>query len=139
MLSEATVFTNSLMVLSLEYELDALNLLTAPSAALNCATHIGTKIDIRPQRSAFALMALAVSPVIQSPHRKPIAIVATAPKAMPSRKRLRASPCKIAGTTLMMVSLVCAHANAFAASQTRHASTTGGNYLISEIARSEER
>jgi hypothetical protein len=35
-----------------------------------------------------------------------------------------------------MVSLVCAHANAFAASQTRHA-LTGGNYLISEIALSD--
>src|SRR5579863_6161104 len=57
---EATVFTNSLTTLALEYELDALNLLMAPSAAVNCATHIGTKIDIRPLRSAFALMALAV-------------------------------------------------------------------------------
>jgi len=37
----------------------------------------------------------------------------------------------------MMVSLVCAHASTFAASQTRHASTTGGNYLISEIALSD--
>ena len=83
MLVEATVFTNSLTTLALEYELDALNLLMAPSAAVNCATHIGTKIDIRPLRSAFALMALAVSPVIQPPHIKPIAIVVTAPKAMP--------------------------------------------------------
>jgi CO/xanthine dehydrogenase FAD-binding subunit len=37
----------------------------------------------------------------------------------------------------MMVSLVCAHVSAFAASQTRNASTTGGNYLISEIALSD--
>jgi hypothetical protein len=35
----------------------------------------------------------------------PIAIVATAPKAIPWRKRLRASPCKIAGI-FMVVSFV---------------------------------
>ena len=45
MLVEATVFTNSLTTLALEYELDALNLLMAPSASVNCATHIGTRID----------------------------------------------------------------------------------------------
>ena len=83
MLVEPMVFTNSLTTLSLEYELDALNLPMAPSAAVNCATHIGTKMDIRPLRSALALIDLAVSPVIQPPHIKPVTIVATAPKAMP--------------------------------------------------------
>jgi hypothetical protein len=49
------------MTLSFEYEPAALNLATAPSAALNCATHIGTKIDIRPLLSAIALIVLAES------------------------------------------------------------------------------
>src|ERR1700758_2657620 len=94
------------MTLSFEYELVALNLATAPSAAVNCATHIGTKIDIRPLLSAVALMSLAVPPVTHPPQINPIAIVPTAPKAIPWRKRVRASPCKIAGT-LMMFSFVC--------------------------------
>jgi hypothetical protein len=83
MLVEATVFTNSPMTFSLEYEPAALNLPTAPSAAVNCATHIGTKTDIRPLLSAIALIVLAVSLVTQPPQINPIAIVATAPKAMP--------------------------------------------------------
>jgi hypothetical protein len=105
---EATVFTNSLTTLSLEYELAPLNLATAPSAAVNCATHIGTNIDIRPLFSAIALMVLAVPPVTQPPQINPIPIAATAPKAIPWRKRVRASPCKIAGI-LMTVSFVCEH------------------------------
>src|ERR1700748_1768346 len=106
MLLEATVFTNSRTTLSLEYELAALNLATAPSADMNCVTHIGTKIDIRPLLSASALMALAVPPVTQPPQINPIAIVATAPKAIPCRTRVRASPCKISGT-LIVFSFVC--------------------------------
>src|SRR5689334_25445821 len=80
----------------------------APSVAVNCATHIGTKIDIRPLLSAIALIVLAVPAVTQPPQINPIAIAATAPKAIPWRKRVRASPCKIAGI-LMMVSFVRAH------------------------------
>src|SRR6201985_1721980 len=105
MFVEATVFTYSLTTLSFEYELAALNLATAPSAAVNCATHIGTSTDIRPLFSAVALMLLAVSPVTQPPQMNPIAIAATAPNAIPWRKRLRASPCRIAGM-FMVVSLV---------------------------------
>src|SRR6478735_11404799 len=99
------VFTNSPMTVSFEYGPAALNLATAPSAALNCATHIGTKMDIRPLLSAIALIVLAVPSVTQPPQINPIAIAATAPKAIPWRKRVRASPCKIAGI-LMMVSFV---------------------------------
>src|SRR6185369_13469070 len=95
------------MTLSLEYEPAALNLATAPSAAVNCATHIGTRTDIRPLLSADTLMIRAVPPVTQPPQTNPIVIAATAPKAMPWRKRVRDSPCKIAGI-LMTVSLVCA-------------------------------
>src|SRR6185503_2682205 len=96
------------MTLSVEYEPAALNLATAPSAAVNCATHIGTKIDIRPLLSAIALIVLAVPPVTQPPQINPIVIAATAPKAIPWRKRVRASPCKIAGI-LMAGSFVGAH------------------------------
>src|ERR1700741_527572 len=105
MLVEATVFTNSPMTFSLEYEPAALNLATAPSAAVNCATHIGTRTDIRPLLSAIAVMVLAVPPVTQPPQINPIVNVATAPKAIPWRKRVRASPCKIAGI-LMAYSFV---------------------------------
>jgi hypothetical protein len=101
------------MTLSFEYEPAALNLATAPSAAVNCATHIGTKIAIRPLLSAIALIVLAVPPVTQPPQINPIVIAATAPKAIPWRKRVRASPCKIAGI-LMIVSFV-GHTIAFAA------------------------
>src|ERR1700741_3559918 len=97
MLVEATVFTYSPMTLSLEYELAPLNLVTAPSAAVNCATHIGTRTDILPLLSAMAVMLLAVPPVTQPPQINPIVIAATAPKAIPWRKRVRASPCKISG------------------------------------------
>src|SRR2546429_9444083 len=69
----------------------------APSTAVNCATQIGTRTDIRPSVSAIALMVLAVPPVTQPPHTNPIVIAATAPKAIPWRKRVRASPCKISG------------------------------------------
>src|ERR1700745_2113404 len=96
------------MMLSLEYEPAALNLARAPSAAVNCATHIGTRTDIRPLVSAIAVILLAVPAVTQPPQINPIVIAATAPKAIPWRKRVRASPCKIAGI-LMMVSFVYAH------------------------------
>jgi len=36
-----------------------------------------------------------------------------------------------------MISFVCAHTSAFAASQPRHASTAGGNYLVNEITLSD--
>src|SRR5258705_12820791 len=101
------------MTLSLEYEPAALNLATAPSAAVNCATHIGTRTDIRPLFSATTLMVRAVPPVTQPPQINPIVIAATAPKAIPWRKRVRDSPCKMAGI-LMTVSFV-AHRSAFAA------------------------
>src|ERR1044071_328398 len=107
MLLAATVLTYSLMTLSLEYEPAALNLVTAPSAAVNCATHIGTRTDMRPLLSAMAVMLLAVPPVTQPPQTNPIVIAATAPKAIPWRKRLRASPCKMSGI-LMMIFLFCA-------------------------------
>src|ERR1043166_1036076 len=97
MLLAATVLTYSLMTLSLEYEPAALNLVTAPSAAVNCATHIGTRTDMRPLLSAMAVMLLAVPPVTQPPQTNPIVIAATAPKAIPWSKRVRASPCRIAG------------------------------------------
>ena len=99
----ATDFTYSRTMLSLEYELAALNLAIAPSAAVNCATQIGTRTDIRPLVSAIAVMAVAPPPVTQPPHMNPIAIVATAPKAMPWRKRVRASPCKISGIRIRPV------------------------------------
>src|SRR3954453_1217027 len=101
------------MTLSLEYGPAALNLATAPSDAVEYATHIGTKMDIRPPLSAIALIVLAVPSVTQPPQINPIVIAATAPKAIPWRKRVRASPCKIAGI-LMMISFV-AHTSAFAA------------------------
>jgi hypothetical protein len=85
------------MTWSLEYEPAALNLATAPSAAVNWATHIGTRTDIRPLFSAVALIVRAVPSVTQPPQTNPIVIAATAPKAIPSRKRVRASPCKICG------------------------------------------
>src|SRR5689334_16912597 len=52
---------------------------------------------MRPLLSAIALMLLAVESVTQPPQTNPITIVATPPKAIPWRKRVRASPCKIAG------------------------------------------
>ena len=61
----------------------------------------------------LALIVLAVPSVTQPPQINPIVIAATAPKAIPWRKRVRASPCKIAGI-LMMNSFV-AHTSAFAA------------------------
>src|SRR6185437_4096713 len=96
------------MTLSLEYEPAALNLATAPSTAVNCATHIGTKIDIRPLLSAIVLIVLAVPSVTQPPHINPIVIAATAPAAIPWRKRVRASPCKISG--IFMSSSFCLRA-----------------------------
>src|SRR5579871_6649328 len=74
----------------------------APSAAVNCATQSGTRTDIRPLLSAITLMLLAVSPDTQPPQINPIAIAATAPKAIPWRKRVRASPRKIAGIFILV-------------------------------------
>jgi hypothetical protein len=70
-------------------------------------------MDIRPLLSAIALIVLAVPSVTQPPQINPIVIAATAPKAIPWRKRVRASPCKMAGS-LMMVSFV-AHTSALEA------------------------
>jgi hypothetical protein len=101
------------MMLSLEYEPAALNLAMAPSVAVNCATQIGTRTDIRPLVSAIAVIVLAVPAVTQPPHMNPIVIAATAPKAIPWRKRVRASPCKISG--ILMVDSSCfARRSAFA-------------------------
>src|SRR5690349_8817076 len=110
MLVEATVFTYSLMTSSLEYELAVLNLAIAPSAAANCATHSGTKTDIRPLLSAIVLIVLAVPAVTQPPQINPIEIAATAPKTIPWMKRVRASRCKIAG--ILMNGLLGLHRQA---------------------------
>jgi hypothetical protein len=93
---------------------------------------MGTKTDIRPLLSAIALMLRAVLSVTQPPQINPTAIAATAPKAIPWRKRVRASPCKIAGI-LMMVSFV---AQARSQPRTPLASALG-RYLAYEIAPSD--
>src|SRR5579871_314638 len=105
MSADATFFTNSRTTSSREYALAALNLSTAPSAAVNCATHIGTRTDIWPPSSAVAAIVRAVPPVTQPPQINPIAIVVTTPKAIPWRKRVRASPCKTDGIFMLSTSI----------------------------------
>src|SRR5437660_12606780 len=73
---------------------------TAPSVAMNCATHKGTSTDIWPLVSAAEAILLALVSVTHPPHENPIIRVATAPMAIPCSRRVPDCPCRIDGTSI---------------------------------------
>src|ERR1700738_3135064 len=72
----------------------------APSVAINCATHNGTRADIWPLVSAAEAIFLAVLPVTHPPQENPITKVARTPIAIPCSRRERDSPDRIDGTCM---------------------------------------
>ena len=72
-------------------------------ASLFCR-NFSTQIGVRAAKTAVlarsSAILLAVPPVTQPPQENPITIDATAPIAIPCRRRVRDSPCRIEGTCM---------------------------------------
>ena len=67
----------------------------------NFATQIGVRTVTTAALAWSAASLLAVPPVTQPPQENPMAIDATAPIAIPCRRRVRDSPCSIEGTCMV--------------------------------------